>query len=48
MDDAKILNGVNVGAVDELVKYVGSDPNLGECKLHIKYPRSTCEQNQSL
>ncbi|WNM59704.1 OsmC family protein [Candidatus Nitrospira allomarina] len=47
MADAQILNGVNVAAVNELVKNVESDPKLGECRFHIKNTWSTCGQNQS-
>lgn len=47
MAEAQILNGVNVAAVNELVKNVESDPKLGECKFHIKNTWSTCGQNQS-
>lgn len=36
MADAQVLNGVNVAAVNELVKNVESDPKLGECRFHIK------------
>jgi uncharacterized OsmC-like protein len=47
MAEAQILNGVNVAAVNELVKNVESDPKLGECRFHIKNTWSTCGQNQS-
>lgn len=47
MAEEQILNGVNVAAVSELVKNVEADPELGQCKFHIKNNWSTCGQNQS-
>ncbi|MEX0829926.1 MAG: OsmC family protein [Nitrospirales bacterium] len=47
MADAQVINGVDVAAVNELVKNVESDTKLGECRFHIKNTWSTCGQNQS-
>ncbi|WP_447964605.1 OsmC family protein [Nitrospira sp. Ecomares 2.1] len=47
MADAQVINGVDVAAVNELVKNVESDPKLGECRFHIENTWSTCGQNQS-
>lgn len=47
MSIAQVINGVNVGAVNDLVKNVESDAKLGECRFRIKNTWSTCGQNQS-
>ncbi|GJL65351.1 MAG: osmotically inducible protein C [Nitrospirales bacterium] len=47
MAEEQTLNGVNVAAVNELVKNVGADPELGQCKFHINNTWSTCGQNTS-
>ena len=47
MAEAQILNGVNVAAVNELVKNVEGDPELGSCKFRIKNSWKTAAQNQS-
>ena len=47
MAEEQILNGVNVTAVNDLVKNVEADPELGQCKFHIKNNWNTCGQNQS-
>ena len=47
MAEEQILNGVNVTAVTELVKNIEADPELGQCKFHIKNNWKTCGQNQS-
>ena len=47
MAEEKILNGVNVAAVNELAKNIEADPELGKCKFHIKNKWNTCGQNQS-
>ena len=47
MADKKILNGLNVTAVEELIKNVTDDPELAKCRFHIKNNWITCGQNQS-
>lgn len=47
MGSEQVLNGVNIEAVSELVKDVTADPELGECKFHIKNNWITCGQNQT-
>ncbi len=47
MANEKMLNGVNVTAVNELIKNVQADPELAKCKFHIKNKWLTCGQNQS-
>ena len=46
-NEQQTLNGVNVDAVNELVKNVQADPELAKCKFHIKNNWLTCGQNQS-
>ena len=41
------LNGVDTGAVKELVQNVEADPELGLCKFHITNNWITCGKNQS-
>ena len=47
MANEELINGVNITAVNELVKNLVADPDLGQCKFHIKNNWSTCGQNQS-
>ena len=47
MANEKIINGVNVIAVEELIKNVEADPELAKCRFHIKNNWNTCGQNQS-
>ena len=47
MANEELINGVNITAVNELVKTIVADPGLGQCKFHIKNNWSTCGQNQS-
>jgi len=47
MANEELINGVNITAVNELVKNVGADPELGNCKFRIKNTWNTCGQNQS-
>jgi len=47
MADKKMLNGLNVTAVEELIKNVTDDPELAKCRFHIKNNWNTCGQNQS-
>ena len=47
MANEELINGVNITAVNELVTNLVADPDLGQCKFHIKNNWSTCGQNQS-
>jgi uncharacterized OsmC-like protein len=47
MANEKMINGVNVNAVNELIENVQADPELAKCRFHIKNNWFTCGQNQS-
>jgi uncharacterized OsmC-like protein len=47
MAEGQVLNGVNVDAVNELVKNIQGDPGLAACKFHIKNTWGDCGFNQS-
>jgi uncharacterized OsmC-like protein len=47
MAGEQLLNGVNVAAVEELVKNIEKDAELGKCKFHIKNNWINCGENQS-
>jgi uncharacterized OsmC-like protein len=47
MSEGQILNGVDVDAVNELVKNVQEDPGLAASRFHIKNTWVTCGHNQS-